>query len=230
MSGLGATDTFCWMDVKTRDVAGTGDFLSKVFGWHFAVDEDDWRRAVRITFGGWELGTVSDLARPVYPPGTPAHVAFYLRVEDVERRAEAAVEHGARLLLPPFEADGQGRIATLLDPFGAAFSLWDPPPGQAWSFPAGTPGTPCRMLLVCADPLRARAFYRGFLGAEPAACDFLPTADPGPASWEAAIAVPDPESTLALAHLDAPAPAGGSPLPSLSTPDGITFRLLPEGC
>ena len=33
--------TFCWMDVKTRDVTGTGDFLSAVFGWRFAVDEDD---------------------------------------------------------------------------------------------------------------------------------------------------------------------------------------------
>jgi predicted enzyme related to lactoylglutathione lyase len=114
------------MVLKTRDVPGTAAFFSTALGWRFAVDEDDWRKATKIAANGYQIGSVSDLANPVYPPAAPAHIAYYLAVDDVDRRTEAATAHGARLLLPPFEAGEQGRMATLIDPAGAAFSLWQP--------------------------------------------------------------------------------------------------------
>ncbi|WP_308280461.1 hypothetical protein [Streptomyces lincolnensis] len=102
------------------------------------MDEEDWRRATKITAGGCRIGGVSDLADPVYPPDIPAHIAYYLAVDDVERRTEAAVANGARLVVPPFDAGDQGRMVTLIDPVGAAFSLW----GAASLHRMGRPARP----------------------------------------------------------------------------------------
>ncbi|CAL9676733.1 VOC family protein [Streptomyces sp. enrichment culture] len=159
------------MDVKTHEVSRTAAFFSEVLGWHFAVDEDDWRRAIRIFADGQQIGGVSDLSSPLYPPGTPAHIAYYLAVDDIDARTEAATAAGAQLVLAPFDAGDQGRIATLIDPVGAAFSLWQTHPSNRWS-----PSTraPRRMVLACPRPERARRFYRDVLGAVPSCADFVP--------------------------------------------------------
>ncbi|WP_229904412.1 VOC family protein [Lentzea cavernae] len=190
------------MDLKTRDPAATATFFSHALGWSFAVDEEDWRTAVKISADGHQIGSVSDLASPVYPPGTPAHIAFYLAVDDVDRQVAAAVANGADLVVPAFEAGDQGRIATLIDPFGAAFSLWRQHRPTAWTFPH-------RMVLESEQPGEARRFYEETLGGPLPGADFL--AAPGPVTprWELALA--DPHS------------ASGSAA-RLSSPEGLAFR------
>jgi uncharacterized protein len=199
---------FCWMDLKTRDPAGTAAFFSDALGWRFEVDEQDWRKATKISVDGHLIGGVSDLANPVYPPDAPAHIAYYLAVDDVGRSTEAAVEHGARLVVPPFEAGDQGRLATLIDPFGAAFSLWQSHRFTGWTFPPGLPGAPHRMVLACDRPDEARQFYEETTGAPLAGAHFV--ASPGTAAprWELAIKADRAETRL-------------------SSPEGLTFRVLP---
>lgn len=87
--GPGSPDAFCRLDLKTRDAGGAAAFFSAVLGWRSAVDEDDWRRATMIAVAGRPLGTVGDLNAPIYPPGTPPHIAYYLRTADVDGGAEA---------------------------------------------------------------------------------------------------------------------------------------------
>ncbi|CAM5579434.1 hypothetical protein SBADM41S_10798 [Streptomyces badius] len=145
MTRHGPLNEFCWMDLKTRDPSGTAAFFSAVLGWDFAVDEEDWRRAVTISAGDHRIGGVSDLAGPAYPPDLPAHVAYYLAVDDVDRRTAVAAENGARILVPPFDAGDQGRIATLIDPEGAAVSFHSPgdrpaPDGEPDALVAGGAG------------------------------------------------------------------------------------------
>ncbi|MET9831575.1 VOC family protein [Streptomyces sp. NPDC006385] len=226
---LGSVNEFCWMDLKTHDPPGTAAFFSKALGWSFAVDEEDWRRATKIAVDGRRIGGVSDLAHPVYPPDTPAHIAYYLAVDDVDGRTEAATANGARLVVAPFDAGDQGRMATLTDPVGAAFSLWQPYRFTGWAFPPGCAGAPRRMVLACDQPDRARHFYRETLGARLACADFV--AERGPEGstprWELAVGVDDPDS-VARAH-----PSGvvlsseeaGRPVVRLSSPEGLTVRL-----
>ncbi|NLU70718.1 VOC family protein [Streptomyces sp. HNM0574] len=219
---LGSLNEFCWMDLKTREVSRTAAFFADVLGWEFAEDEEDWRRAVRISADGHGIGGVSDLSAGIYPPGTPAHVAYYLAVEDVDRRTRAATDHGARLVVPPFDAGDQGRVATLLDPGGAAFSLWQPYGFAGWHHPPGVPGTPYRMVLACQQPERARQFYRATTGAPLAHADFVtaPRDASGPPQWELVLTV------------DAP-PARARPVGDatwrLTSPEGLTFRLQLPG-
>lgn len=224
---LGALNEFCWMDVKTYDVPGTEAFFSAVLGWRFAVDESDWRRAIKIFADGHQIGGVSDLSSPLYPPGTPAHIAYYLAVDDIEARTEAATTEGAQLVLAPFDAGDQGRIATLIDPVGAAFSLWQTHPANRWSPSARAPQ---RMVLACPRPEQARCFYRDVLGTVPSCTDFVPThgaEEPHP-RWELVVAVDDPDAVAARARgLGHGMPHGPEHIDGrrLTSPDGLTFRV-----
>lgn len=197
----GSLNEFCWMDLKTLDLPGTSAFFSAALGWRFAVDEEDWRRATKIAVGGHRIGSVSDLSSPVYPSETPAHIAFYLSVDDVDRRVDAATANGARLVVPPFDAGDQGRIATLIDPTGAAFSLWQPHRFAGWGFPQGLAGAPYRMVLACAQPDQARRFYHETTGSPLVCADFIGADADGPLAstpqWELAVGVDDLESVVA---------------------------------
>ncbi|NEE35572.1 VOC family protein, partial [Streptomyces sp. SID7982] len=202
MTRHGPLNEFCWMDLKTRDPSGTAAFFSAVLGWDFAVDETDWRRAVVFRAGDHRIGGLSDLAQPVHPPGLPAHVAYYLAVDDVDHRTAVAAENGAQVLLPPFDAGDQGRIATLIDPVGAAVSLWRPRGFAGWpvSPPDEGAAIPHHMVLVCADPERARHFYTEMAGAPLARATFLEAAPGAAPRWEVSVAVGDPDRVAARAH------------------------------
>ncbi|GAA2765166.1 VOC family protein [Streptomyces paradoxus] len=228
---LGSENEFCWMDLKTRDPGGTAALLSKTLGWRFAVDEKDWRKATRISVDGHPIGGVSDLANPVYPPGTPAHIAFYLAVDDIDRRVEAATAHGARLVVPPFDAGDQGRIATLIDPVGAAFSLWQRHHFPGWRFPPNLAGSPHGMVLACDQPDEARHFYEGTTGSPLLCADFIATVGPGASAprWELVVAVDDLDSVV-RAHDDGQASATwpeetGGRVARWSSPEGLSFLV-----
>ncbi|MEU6150546.1 VOC family protein [Actinosynnema sp. NPDC047251] len=181
------------MDLKTRDVPGAAAFFETALGWRFTGRE--------IVAGEHRIGGVSDLADPFYPPGIPAHIACYLAVDDVAGVAEAAVAHGARLVVGPFEVEGQGAVATLLDPVGVAFSLWEARGFAGWDFPPGTPNAPIGAVHVSDDSDRARRFYRDALGLDA-------TVEHGDAArWEIVV------------HA-----AGRT---RLTGPDGLDFRLDP---
>ncbi|MEV0529630.1 VOC family protein [Streptomyces sp. NPDC050439] len=222
------------MDLKTRDPAATAAFFSATLGWRFAVDEEDWRKATKVDVDGHVIGGVSDLANPVYPPGIPAHIAYYLAVEDVERRAEAAMAHGARLVVPPFDAGDQGRLATLIDPFGAAFSLWQPNRFAGWTFPSRLAGTPHRMILACDRPEDARRFYEETTGAALSCADFLATEGRGASApqWELVVEVDDLDGVIARARDlgEDPGPCtwvekSGGRCVRLRSPEGLTFQV-----
>ncbi|MEU7579460.1 VOC family protein [Streptomyces sp. NPDC041068] len=220
---------FCWMDLKTHDLPGTAAFFSAVMGWDFAVDEDDWRKATKIAVGGRWIGGVSDLANPVHPPGTPAHIAYYLAVDDADRRVAAATERGAQLVVPPFDAGDQGRIAALIDPVGAAFALWQRTEDAGWDVPPGTPGAPYRMTLSCEQPDMARQFYTEVAGAPLAHADFLPAdAADGAPQWELTVGVEDLAGVVTRAREH----GGGTtelvgPGARLSSAEGLTVVVRP---
>ncbi|MFF6785751.1 VOC family protein [Streptomyces sp. NPDC012510] len=223
---LGSLNEFCWMDVKTRDLPGTAAFFADTLGWRFAVDKEDWRRATKITAPkGHRIGGVSDLAQPVYPPGTPAHIACYLAVDDVDRRTDGAVGEGARVVVPPFDAGDQGRMVTLVDPVGAAVSLWQPYRFGGWAYPPDTTGTPHRMVLSCGEPGRARDFYREVTGTAFAHAEFAVGTDP---QWEVTVGVDDVEGVVARLHGRGQVvwlETGDRPVLRLSSSEGLTFQV-----
>ncbi|MFB9904414.1 VOC family protein [Allokutzneria oryzae] len=231
MTTLGSANEFCWMDLKTRDQSGTAAFLSEALGWRFAVDEEDWRQATKIAVGGHWIGSVSDLANPVYPPNTPAHVAYYLAVDDVDNRTEAATANGARLVVAPFDAGDQGRMATLIDPVGAAFSLWQPHEFTGWRIPPRFPGAPHHMVLACDQPDQARDFYYEVTGTPLRAAAFMTTRETIAApQCELSVGVGDLDGVLSRVQNHGQGLATwtretGQAVLRLSSPEGLSFRV-----
>ena len=224
---------FCWVDLKTRDPKAAAAFFESALGWTVEIDQGSWRRATVIRVGEHHIGGLSDVTAAVYPPGTPPHIACYLAVDDVDARIAAAVEAGARLLVAPFDAGDDGRIATLIDPFGAAASLWQrQTPQRGWTHPRATRAAPRRLQHLSADPPAAAEFYRRFLGMSDPDTDFAGIAGrntvPG---WRLIVAV---DSVTEVQRR-----AGGSPggtgqmgpandrgaVVDLTAPDGLTFAI-----
>lgn len=169
---------FCWFDLKTRDLPATSAFFSAALGWKIAMDPDDWRRATKIAVDGQWIGGVSDLANPIYPPDTPPHIASYLLVDDVDARTAAVQRAGAEVVVPPSDVVDQGRLATVVDPFGAAVTLWQAGAFEGWTH------APVRMIHFGNRPDDARRFYADLL-------DVRAEFAAGAVGWEVAVGVPD---------------------------------------
>ncbi|WP_280423926.1 VOC family protein [Nocardia carnea] len=223
--------TFCWVDLKTRDPGATAAFFAAVLGWSFEIDQDSWRQATVITTGGGHrIGGLSDLSAAIYPPETPAHIAHYLAVTALDARVAAAVEAGAQVLVPPFDAGDDGRIATLLDPFGVAVSLWQRTPCQGWTHPPETVAAPGRLRHLSASPVAAAEFYPRAFGMTDHNAEFAEF-DKGNAmaGWNLIVTV---DSVAEIERRAAGLPSGScrahamdgrSVAAELTGPDGLTF-------
>jgi hypothetical protein len=90
--------------------------------------------------------------------------------------------------VPPSDVADQGRLATVLDPFGAAVALWQAAGFAGWTHEPGTPATPVRMVHVGDRSAEARRYYENVLGLRAGTAGFAA----GPAAtWEVAVGVPD---------------------------------------
>lgn len=224
---------FCWVDLKTRDPNAAAAFFGGVLGWTVEIDQDSWRRATVIRVGEHHIGGLSDVTAAVYPPGTPPHIACYLAVGDVDARVAAAVEAGARLLVAPFDAGDDGRIATLIDPFGAAVSLWQrQTPQRGWTHSQATEAAPRRLQHLSADPAAAAEFYRRHLGMTDPDTDFtgLKRVNTLP-GWRLIVAV-DSVTEVQRRAVESPGGTGQvgpaddrGVVVDLTAPDGLTFAI-----
>ncbi len=124
---------FVWDDAQLRDVEAGKRFYADVFGFRYAplgpeagdgppdyetftVPGDD---RVAGGIGGLE-GT---------PPGTPSHWLAYFMVADTDAAVQAVGDRGGTVLMAP-ESTPFGRIAVVVDPFGAPFGLHSAPTGE----------------------------------------------------------------------------------------------------
>ncbi|MHA7134266.1 VOC family protein [Oerskovia turbata] len=154
----------CWVDVEQPDVDAALTFYGALFGWTFTEElpPDDPGRYVLASLGGQEVAAI---ASP--PDGSAVNPEWvtYIAVDDVEGVAQAVPATGGSLLSRPESIGPLGRMATVQDPDGARFRLWQPgtrPGAQR----VNTPGTWNFSNLLTPDPARALGFYGPLLGWE----------------------------------------------------------------
>lgn len=119
-------------ELDTRDFEGAGRFYGEVFGWEVERIEQDGQ----LMYGSFKLdGRLVAGLLPMgdnFPPQVPAHWRPYFGVADLDASAAKTEELGGRVVVPPM-AVPEGRFVALMDPHGAAFSIfegsYDPPPG-----------------------------------------------------------------------------------------------------
>lgn len=153
-----APGAFCWAELATSDAESARRFYGEMFGW--TVRENPFPGGVYLIFlaDGMEAGAAYT-ARPENKP----HWNVYFNVENVDATTAKVEPAGGKVVMPPFDVMGAGRTASIQDPQGAGFYLW-----QKEHHIGATYGGPLNMVswaeLATPDPAGAVAFYTGLLG------------------------------------------------------------------
>lgn len=124
----------CWAELATRDVPTATAFYQALFGWSSSGDPSH----PHLSVADREFGGIQDMNATGVPEEVTAHWLLYFKVLDTAATAARAVELGARMLAGPFHLPGSGRFATLRDPQGAVFALYQEEGGTTSAAPATT--------------------------------------------------------------------------------------------
>jgi uncharacterized protein len=120
--------TWNWNNLMTRDMDAAKDFYGKVFGWSATHSEGapDFVWMWQVDGQRWPegLGGLMEMGSEM-PSDVPPYWQVYLMVENADEAIETTKRSGGRLIFGP-QAIPSGRIAVLIDPQGAAFSIIEP--------------------------------------------------------------------------------------------------------
>lgn len=115
------TGLFCWNELVTPKVAAAEKFYKGWLGWN----AKPFGKGVAYTLfmNGKDMagGMLKSLK-----PGMPAHWVPYVIVANVEASIKKAAKLKAKVLMPPFDIPGVGRIAVLRDPQGGVIGILKP--------------------------------------------------------------------------------------------------------
>lgn len=120
-----APGTFCWIDLATTDRAGARKFYGELFGWSYQENPTGPDMTYTIAqLGEKDVAGMGDLQAEQKQQGVPPHWMSYVAVDDASAAAEKAKSLGGMVLVPPFDVMEHGRMAVMMDPDGAMFSVW----------------------------------------------------------------------------------------------------------
>jgi predicted enzyme related to lactoylglutathione lyase len=152
----------CWIDVSVPDPEAVLPFYRELFGWEFedVMPPGAPGRYLMARIRGGDAAGIGSL-----PEGGPAVPTWntYVWVESADETAGKAGEAGGTVVAEPFDVVDSGRTAVILDPEGAAISLWQPKRHKGARV-VNEHGALNFNTLATRDPERAKAFYGAVFG------------------------------------------------------------------
>lgn len=107
-----------WIEHHGRDPENARRFYQDVVGWTVSdLPMKDGSSYPGIIIGESPVGGISP------HPDASGGWLLYLTVDDVDARYRKALKAGAKSLSEPMSVPGVGRMATILDPFGASIAF-----------------------------------------------------------------------------------------------------------
>ena len=120
MAPAGTNGKICYIEVPSKDIAGSESFYRKVFAWNIrrrgdgSVAFDD---TVGQVSGSWVLGR---------PPMREVGLLVYIMVDSVAATVEAVVANGGEIV-QPIGGDAPEITARFRDPSGNVLGLYQEP-------------------------------------------------------------------------------------------------------
>jgi predicted enzyme related to lactoylglutathione lyase len=150
----------CWAEVGTPDLEAAKRFYSALFGWREETDS-------REEMGGYTIASLADAPVaglvPLDDASQPVTWFVSFAVADVDAAVEKVKSAGGSAVFAPRDVPGMGRFASVTDPQGAGFHLW-----QAQGFEGAgllnAPGSLGWVELLTRAPEEAKAFYTTVFG------------------------------------------------------------------
>ena len=168
----GSPGGFIWYELISPDPASSKAFYDAVVGWDIGTNSVapgiEYRMIGRSD--GGNAGGVLTLTDEMRAGGARPIWLGYLHVADVDSAVAAAEADGGKVMMPPWDQPGVGRLAMIAGPEGAPIYLMDPLPPEG--DPTATSGVfstdqPQHVRwneLWTSDPDRSIAFYQCHFG------------------------------------------------------------------
>jgi len=152
----------CWIDASEPDPEAVLPFYRELFGWELE-DVMPPGSPVRYFMGrirGGDAAAIGSL-----PEGAPPVPVWntYIWVDSADEAAEKVRQAGGSVAAEPFDVMNSGRMAVLVDPEGAAISVWQPK-NHKGARVVNEHGALNFNTLATRDPERAKAFYGAVFG------------------------------------------------------------------
>lgn len=120
-----APGEFCWADLGTTDVTGAKLFYQALFGWKakdVPMGNGEYYSIMRVSGkDACALYPMQDVQRKKKAP--PSWLP-YIAIKEVDATVKSAKAARGKVIMGPMDVMDQGRQAVMLDPSGAAFSIW----------------------------------------------------------------------------------------------------------
>ena len=153
-----APGTFSWTDLATSDAAAAKPFYTAVFGWEYEdLPMGDGQFYSMAQRGGKSVAALSEAA------DQPPHWNCYVTVGSADDATALASEHGANVMVEPFQVMDVGRMSVIADPTGAALCLWEEQ-GNIGAELVNASGALSWNELITPDPGAAAEFYGRLFG------------------------------------------------------------------
>lgn len=116
-----------WVDLVTTDTEGAKRFYEGLFGWKFLDLPTDVGTVYSMAqIDGYNVAGLGPFPPNMRDQGIPPFWTTYINHSDVDSVAKKAAEAGGNVMAPPFDVMESGRMATIQDPTGAVFGVWQP--------------------------------------------------------------------------------------------------------
>ncbi|MET0595819.1 MAG: VOC family protein [Polyangiaceae bacterium] len=110
-----------WHEVLTRDVTKAREFYARVFGLEPKRLDSPSMEYWTLHKGPKTVGGLMQMTSQM-PKDLPPHWSTYFAVADADSSAKKVTALGGKVLAAPFDTP-YGKMAAVVDPFGAAFSI-----------------------------------------------------------------------------------------------------------
>lgn len=152
---------FVWRELATNDVDAALRFYGELVGWKSRKEELPNGPYYVLLAGEKQVGGLMKLAAGV---DMPPYWMSYLSVPEVDEALGTAKRLGGEVVWGPVEVPDIGRMGTVVDPRGAAFSVMKASAGDPVS--TGLPGRGefCWEQLTTPDVAAAKTFYGEVVG------------------------------------------------------------------
>ena len=111
---------FCWDSLATNDGERALAFYGAVVGWTRGKFGD----APGLFFAASNGDVIADVEAPV--AGVPSHWATHVVIANLDEARAKAASLGATIIEPHVDVPSVGKMAIILDPWGAVISLFEP--------------------------------------------------------------------------------------------------------
>jgi predicted enzyme related to lactoylglutathione lyase len=120
--------SFYWNELTTSDVKTAKKFYKATLGWTFdKMKMGNGGTYTVIKSGDKMVGGMFDTTGTEMV-SLPEHWLSYIAVDDVDKRVVKAKKAGAKVMRPPFDVPGVGRIAIIKQPGGGMVGWMTPSP------------------------------------------------------------------------------------------------------